>query len=67
MSEILGRENLGALAGKRAFFFDRDGTLSLGDEPIDGARRFLDHLRSNGVRCFLMTSILDRCVESVQA
>ncbi len=44
------------LASKQVFFFDRDGTLSLGNQPIEGARCFLDHLHAKGVRCLLMTN-----------
>lgn len=45
-----------ALRDRRAFFFDRDGTLSLEDEAIPGARECLDTLRARGVACFVMTN-----------
>lgn len=44
------------LRRRRAFFFDRDGTLSLDDEAIPGAREFLDALRARGAACFVMTN-----------
>lgn len=44
------------LRDRRAFFFDRDGTLSLDDDAIPGARAFLDTLRARGVACFVMTN-----------
>ena len=39
-----------------AFFFDMDGTIYLGEEPIPGARAALRSLRERGKRCYFVTN-----------
>jgi HAD superfamily hydrolase (TIGR01450 family) len=48
--------NLDDLKSRKAWFLDRDGTLSLGDGKLAGADRFLDRLREIGARFFVLTN-----------
>jgi len=44
------------LLGRKAWFLDRDGTLSIGDEKLPGADRFLNRIREIGARFFVLTN-----------
>jgi HAD superfamily hydrolase (TIGR01450 family) len=48
--------SIAALARRKAWFLDRDGTLSLGNRKLDGADRFLQRLREIGAHFFVLTN-----------
>ena len=48
--------HLNSLRNKKAMIFDFDGTLSLGDRPIDGAKEVLQVLINCGKLVYLMTN-----------
>ena len=50
------KHSIQELSRRTAWFLDRDGTLSLGDEKLAGADRFLDHLRGIGAHFFVLTN-----------
>lgn len=48
--------SIAELARRKAWFLDRDGTLSLGNVKLEGADRFLDRLREIGAHFFVLTN-----------
>ncbi len=44
------------LSRRKAWFLDRDGTLSLGSRKLEGADRFLERLREIGAHFFVLTN-----------
>lgn len=46
----------GRLTRLRAFLLDMDGTIYLGEEPIEGASRFIAYLRASGRRFMFFTN-----------
>lgn len=55
-AELLFNETLPSLSRKKIFFFDRDGTLTLGSATIPGAKDFVEALRARGVPCAVLTN-----------
>jgi len=45
-----------ALQGKKVFFFDRDGTVSLGAQAIKGAGALITRLRARNIACYVLTN-----------
>lgn len=45
-----------ALTNKKIFFLDRDGTLVLGNEKIEGANEFIQHLKNNKKIFYVLTN-----------
>jgi HAD superfamily hydrolase (TIGR01450 family) len=44
------------VAGRKIFFFDRDGTVCLGKRIIDGAARLLELLKARGIPYYVCTN-----------
>ena len=47
---------MGALAEKKLFLLDMDGTIYLGDRLFDGAEEFLRRVRERGGRYVFLTN-----------
>src|SRR5689334_17870164 len=51
-----GADRLRELAGRRAWFLDRDGTLTLSERKLPHVDAFLARLRATGRRFFVLTN-----------
>ena len=50
------RKEIGALADKKLYIFDMDGTIYLGGRVFDFAVRFIENLRKSGRRVLFFTN-----------
>jgi HAD superfamily hydrolase (TIGR01450 family) len=55
-AEILFNNKIKDIKEKKIFFVDRDGTLSLEDNLIEGANEFIDQLKNKGKLFYIMTN-----------
>ncbi len=55
-AEILFNNKIQYLKNKKIFFIDRDGTLSLENEIIQGSPEFIDHLKKNNKIIYILTN-----------
>lgn len=55
-AEILFNENIKKLKSKKVYFIDRDGTLTLGGEVINGASDFIEKLKKKDKHFFVTTN-----------
>jgi len=55
-AEILFNDNISKLKNKKIFFLDRDGTLTLGENVIEGALDFLNYLKKENKYFFVATN-----------
>lgn len=56
VAEVLFNEKLKELKYKKIFFIDRDGTLTLEDDVISGAKEFINILKNKGLTFFVSTN-----------
>ena len=50
------RPSMQALAGKKLFLFDIDGTIAVGDTLYDGSRDLLEHIENIGGKAYYITN-----------
>ncbi|MFT5179650.1 MAG: HAD superfamily hydrolase (TIGR01450 family) [Candidatus Paceibacteria bacterium] len=55
-AEIKFNTKLKSLSNKKVFFFDNDGTLTLGGKAIGGSKSFLEKVRENKKKLFVLTN-----------
>ena len=55
-AELMFNRTLSSIRSKKIFFIDRDGTLTLDNEPIKGSFAFLEKLSSKGNHFFILTN-----------
>ena len=66
MSQQTGRQNPAApdLCDIECFVLDMDGTINLGDAPIEGAHAFVKTLQDKGIPYYFFTNNSSRSPES---
>lgn len=62
-AEELFNDKLNSIKDKKIFFIDRDGTITLEDEIIPGAKDFIDHLDKKGILYYIITNNSSRTPE----
>jgi HAD superfamily hydrolase (TIGR01450 family) len=66
-AEIKFNKKLNTLKNKKVFFIDNDGTLTVGGKKLPGSKKFLETLRENKKKVFVLTNNSSKTPEDLTA